>query len=135
MRGKMLYAAMLVVCGAKALAADVGLSVNVGQPGFFGQIDIGGAPAPRLIYTQPVVVAPEARYGDAPPIYLHVPPGYERHWRRHCAEYDACGRRVYFVRDDWYNREYVPHYQHYGDRDHRDDRDHHEDRDDNGDRH
>jgi hypothetical protein len=27
------------------------------------------------------------------------------------AEYNACGRPVYFVRDDWYQREYVPRYQ------------------------
>jgi hypothetical protein len=41
-----------------------------------------------------------------------VPPGHEKHWNKHCAEYNACGRPVYFVRDDWYNNEYVPHYQH-----------------------
>ena len=25
-----------------------------------------------------------------------------RHWRKHCARYDACGRPVYFVQEDWY---------------------------------
>ena len=45
------------------------------------------------------------------PIYLHVPPGHEKKWRKHCREYDACGRPVYFVQDNWYNDVYVPHYQ------------------------
>ncbi|WP_373020259.1 hypothetical protein [Thiomicrorhabdus sp.] len=46
-----------------------------------------------------------------PPLYLHVPPGHIKHWRMHCREYNACGRRVFFVDDNWYNHEYVPHYQ------------------------
>lgn len=101
------------------LAADVGVSVSVGQPGFYGRLDIGGYPPPRVIYRQPVVIeqVPVAR----PPVYLRVPPGHAKHWRKHCREYNACGERVYFVRDDWYNREYVPRY-----------RKHHHDRRDEG---
>jgi hypothetical protein len=49
---------------------------------------------------------------------LHVPPGHEKHWSKHCAQYNACGRPVYFVRDEWYNNEYVPHYRHAHDNDH-----------------
>jgi hypothetical protein len=44
------------------------------------------------------------------PIYLRVPPGYARHWSRHCHEYHACGVPVYFVQDRWYNEVYVPRY-------------------------
>lgn len=103
--------AVAAAVAAPAMAADVGVSINIGQPGFFGQIDIGAvqAPPPALIYTQPVLIEHPA-YAP-PPVYLHVPPGYERHWGRHCAEYGACGRPVYFVRDDWYRREYAPRYQ------------------------
>ena len=90
-------------------AADVGVSVSVGQPGFYGQIDIGGYPQPRVIYSQPRVV--ERVYEEREPIYLRVPPGHAKHWDKHCREYNACGERVYFVRDDWYNREYAPRYQ------------------------
>jgi len=92
-----------------ALATDVGVSINIGQPGFYGRLDIGGFPAPALIYPQPVMIerVPVAR----PPLYLRVLPGHAKHWRRHCHEYHACGERVYFVRDDWYNREYIPRYQ------------------------
>ena len=44
------------------------------------------------------------------PIYLRVPPGHQKEWKKHCHAYNACGRPVYFVRDDWYEREYVPVY-------------------------
>ena len=46
-------AALLVA--APVFAADVGVSVSVGQPGFYGRIDIGGMPPPRLVYAQPIV--------------------------------------------------------------------------------
>lgn len=97
------------VSGAQARDLDVGVSVQIGQPGFYGRIDIGDAPRPRLIYAEPVVIhrAPRVVYE---PVYLRVPPGHERNWRKHCGRYDACGRPVYFVRDDWYQRDYVPHY-------------------------
>lgn len=103
-----------------ALAADVGVSVSIGQPGFYGQIDIGDYyPPPQVIYRQPVVIerVPMSR----PPIYLRVPPGHAKHWSKNCHKYNACGERVYFVKDDWYNREYVPRYQEQH-RDRRDDR-------------
>ncbi|MFH1819142.1 MAG: hypothetical protein ABIK08_05135 [Pseudomonadota bacterium] len=115
----LLFAAILATAAIPAFAADVGVSISVGQPGFYGQIDIGGYPPPRLIYREPRVI--ERIAVNRPPVYLHVPPGHARNWRKHCNEYNACGERVYFVRDSWYDREYVPRYQkHHGDR--RDDR-------------
>ena len=105
------FAAACAAIAVTSAAGDVGISINVGEPGFFGQINIGGIPQPPpLLYPQPVVVSHGPDYVPEP-IYLHVPPGHERYWSRHCAEYHACGRPVYFVRDDWYRREYVPHYQ------------------------
>ena len=111
MTTKSLAAVLSVICAGPVIAADVGLSISVGQPGFFGQINIGNVPQPQLVYPQPVIVQQAPEFISAPPIYLHVPPGHERHWSRHCAQYNACGRRVYFVRDDWYNNEYVPRYE------------------------
>jgi len=111
---KYLYAALLGAGVAPAFAADVGVSISVGQPGFYGQINIGNVPQPQLIYPQPVVIQRAPEFVSAPPIYLHVPPGHEKHWSKHCAEYSACGRQVYFVRDDWYNNEYVPRYRNGG---------------------
>jgi hypothetical protein len=91
-----------------ALATDVGLSISIGQPGFYGRLDIGGYPPPQVIYAQPIVVerAPVSR----PPVYLRVPPGHAKDWHKHCREYNACGEQVFFVQDNWYNKEYVPRY-------------------------
>jgi hypothetical protein len=114
-----ILAVLLGICAGRVIAGDVGVSITVGQPGFFGQVNIGNFPQPQLVYPQPVVVQQAPQFISAPPIYLHVPPGHEKHWSKHCAQYNACGRRVYFVRDDWYNNQYVPRYQH-----ERDDQDH-----------
>ena len=94
-----------------AFAQDVGVSVSVGQPGFYGRIDMGdlGRP-PALLYAQPIVVTPGPVGVVRPPIYLRVPPGHARHWRQYCARYNACGQPVYFVQDSWYNDVYVPYY-------------------------
>ena len=105
------FAAILVFAttAIPALAADVGVSVSIGQPGFYGRIDIGGFPQPQLIYREPIAV--QRVPVDRPPIYLRVPPGHEKHWKKHCREYNACGERVLFVHDDWYTREFAPRYQ------------------------
>ena len=94
---------------------DVGVSISVGQPDFYGQIDIGNVPQPQVIYPRLVVIQRAPEFVSAPPIYLHVSPGHEKHWSKHCHEYNACGRPVYFVRDDWYNNKYVPRYRKGGD--------------------
>jgi hypothetical protein len=104
---RLLLAAVLAAAAVPAFA-QVGVSVNIGEPGFYGQIDIGGAPPPQVLYPQPVVIQQGVVGGE--PVYLHVPAGYAKHWRKHCAAYNACGRPVYFVRDDWYNKQYVPYY-------------------------
>ena len=129
-----------------AFSADVGVSVTIGQPGFYGRIDIGDYPypQPRVIYSQPRVV--ERVYIEREPIYLRVPPGHARNWPRFCHRYDACDRPVYFVQDSWYEQEYAPYYREYhrdryddhgnAHREHEDDRpdehweDRHEHRDD-----
>jgi hypothetical protein len=92
-----------------AAAADVGVSVNIGQPNFYGQIDIGDFPQPQVIFAQPMII--QRGPTVSPPVYLRVPPGHSKHWSKHCREYNACGERVFFVQDNWYNHEYVPRYQ------------------------
>ena len=106
-------AVLLAAASSVALASDVGVSISVGQPGFYGRIDIGNAPPPVLVYPQPVVIQPVRVAQPVPvqPLYLHVPPGHAKDWKKHCGKYDACARPVYFVKDDWYNTVYVPHYQ------------------------
>jgi hypothetical protein len=103
-------AAMVAAVATPAIAADVGVSVQVGEPGFYGRIDVGNFPQPRLIYPQPVVIQPAPVGVVGQPVYLRVPPGHARHWREHCRTYNACGQPVYFVHDRWYNEVYVPRY-------------------------
>jgi hypothetical protein len=98
--------------------AQTNVSISVGQPGFYGRIDVGDdVPRPVLYAPQPILVAPAPHY-VAEPVYLRVPPGHRRHWSRFCGRYDACGRPVLFVRDEWYTNTYVPLYrEHHGYRD------------------
>jgi hypothetical protein len=116
---RFIFAAAVVVAAAPALAADVGVSVNIGEPGFYGRLDIGNFPQPQVIYPQPVVIQPVPVGVVAEPLYLRVPPGHRKNWAKHCRKYNACGQPVYFVQDRWYNNEYVPRYREY----HRDDHD------------
>jgi hypothetical protein len=94
---------------APALAGtDVGVSVGISQPGFYGRIDIGSVRvAPVLVYPQPVLIAAPRAVVVQRPVYLRVPPGHARNWRKHCAHYDACGQPVYFVQEDWYQKHYA----------------------------
>lgn len=104
----LIVAASLLACVMPVMAGDVAVSVQVGQPNFYGRIDIGGFAQPSTVYAQPVIIERHVR--DAPVMYLRVPPGHMKNWSKHCGAYHACGQRVYFVRDDWYNREVVTHY-------------------------
>lgn len=109
MKPSLIAILLATTIASSALAADIGISISIGQPGYYGRIDIGDYPPPQVIYRQPRVI--ERIPMDRPPIYLRVPPGHAKHWGKHCHKYNACGERVYFVRDTWYNREYVPRYQ------------------------
>lgn len=118
MRERVVVALALAAAALPAVAqTNVGVSVSVNQPGLYGRIDIGHVPVPPVVvYEQPVVIAP-ARVVQQP-IYLHVPPGHSKNWRKHCGRYNACGQPVYFVQEQWYQTQYVPAVRHrYRDRD------------------
>lgn len=89
--------------------ADARVSVSVGQPGFYGRINIGGFAPPPVLYQQPIAIGRVPM--DRAPIYLHVPPSHAKQWKQYCRDYNACGERVLFVQKNWYNREFVPRYQ------------------------
>ena len=107
---KVLCAVAIVAAVAPAMAADVGVSVSISQPGVYGRIDIGSFPQPAVVVAQPVLVQPAPRVvvaqpvAPVQPVYMWVPPGHRKHWAKHCGEYNACGVPVYFVRDDWYQQ-------------------------------
>jgi hypothetical protein len=125
-----LISAIGALCALPAAATNVGVSVSIGEPGYYGQLDVGDA-RPRLIYSQPVLI--QHRYHNLAPIYLRVPPGHAKNWKKYCDRYNACTRPVYFVQDDWYRNVYVPRYRDthghpYDSRgnDHRDNNDHYQ---------
>jgi len=115
-----ILACALALASGSALAADVGVSISVGQPGFYGRIDIGEFPypAPRVIYREPIIVHRHI-VETYEPIYLRVPPGHAKYWSRYCDRYHACGRPVYFVQERWYRDDYVPYYHEYHNREYR----------------
>lgn len=102
-------AALAVISASAATSAwsavDVGVGVTIREPGVYGRIEIGSAPPP-VLYPQPVVIARPAVVVAEPPMYLYVPPGHAKHWAKHCYRYNACGRQVYFVREDWVRDRY-----------------------------
>ncbi|HXA47769.1 MAG TPA: hypothetical protein VNW52_09080 [Burkholderiaceae bacterium] len=114
---------LAVLLGAAAFSAYAGVDVNVnvgipgvvvggpvvtvGDPNFYGSIDVGPAPPPPGMFTP----APGVVFGvGVTPMYLHVPIGHSHDWRRYCGVYNACGRPVYFVNDNWYRNSYAPRY-------------------------
>jgi hypothetical protein len=111
---------MRVIAILALLAAGIGAShaggvdlriMLSGQvvPGVYGQVSIGNQGAPPVVYAQPMLIEPQ--HAPPPAIYLHVPPDHAKNWRRHCHEYNACNRPVYFVRSREYEPEYQRHYQ------------------------
>lgn len=134
MRKKLLFLGGLLFLQASphTFASDLGINVILsGQvsPGVYGQVEIGNTPRPRVVYEQPVIIVSDRRYVREAPIYLHVPPGHSKHWSKHCHEYHACGRKVYFVRSE----EYEPDYQHR--ETHNEHREHNEHDDNHGGKH
>ena len=105
----LLLASSLALAAGVASAADVGVSVQISQPGVYGRVDIGRFPQPQVIVPQPVLIAPAPVVVAQPvqPVYMWVPPGHRKNWGRHCHEYNACGAPVYFVRHDWYQSHVV----------------------------
>lgn len=106
MKSLILAATLFAAVAAPAMAQ---INVTIGQPNFYGRIDMGGySQAPVLYAQRPIVINEQRHYGA--PVYLRVPEGHRRHWNRHCAQYGACDQQVLFVQDGWYSNTYVPQY-------------------------
>jgi hypothetical protein len=128
-------AGLLIAGTGVSRAGDLDIHVILsGQiaPGVYGQVRLGNDPPPPVVYAQPMLIEPQA--SPQAPVYLHVPPDHAKNWRKHCHEYHACNRQVYFVRsaeyaaadDHWdhaHDRDHGRGHDRHGDRD----RDHHED--------
>ena len=135
---KTLAGIALVLAGGASAAANVNVIVE-GQikPGVYGRVEVGNPSVPPPVWQpQPVIIAPQPRVVEVVPVYLHVPPGHARDWRRHCHRYDSCGRPVYFVRsaeyEPGYGKKRRHHHKHSDDRDHSRDEHHDKKRGDGG---
>jgi hypothetical protein len=102
--------AVTAMLAASSISAATNVNVIVeGQikPGVYGRVEVGNPSAPPPIWRpQPVIIAPQPHAVEVVPVYVHVPPGHAKNWRRHCHRYDACGRPVYFVKSAEYEPDY-----------------------------
>ena len=107
----------LASLSAQAATPIINLSVS-GEvsPGVYGQIQLGNAPPPPVLESRPTIIVQQPPGRTIEPIYLHVPPGHAKNWSKHCREYNACNKPVYFVKSE----EYEPGYREYKDKGHKD---------------
>ncbi len=103
----LLFAAAAV--SSAGAATNVGVSIDINQPGAYGRIHIGNVAPPMVVYPQPVIITQTPMAVQQQPIYLYVPPGHQKHWAKHCARYNACGQPVYFVQERWVRERYQQH--------------------------
>ena len=109
-----LLAGLATGLSAVPAQAQVGVTIQLGQPGYYGPVNPNGIGLNQLLYPQPVIIQPGygtwGRGRTVQPIYLRVPPGQAKNWGKHCQRYGACNRPVYFVQDSWYNDTYGQRY-------------------------
>jgi hypothetical protein len=101
---------LVPVVQAQSISINAAISGQL-APGVYGQVVLGNHPPPPVVYAQPMLVQPAPVIVGAPapePIYLHVPPGHAKNWSKHCHEYHACDRPVYFVKSAEYEPGYRP---------------------------
>jgi len=94
--------------------AQVGFSIQLGQPNYYGGLNIQGFPNPQFYNSRPVFIRPLSPEYDQP-VYLRVPACQRQNWGAYCGRYNACQRKVYFVQDNWYRSIYAPRYRHMND--------------------
>ena len=95
--------ALLASFAAHAEGAHGWRNVTAGgplRPGVYGRIAVKGKMPPPVIYAQPVIADQLIVPRGVHPIYLYVPPGQVRKWKRSCARWSACDQPVLFVRVD-----------------------------------
>ncbi len=96
-RGLMVLGLLVAATAVQAQTYISGSITGQLAPGVYGQVNIGNAPPPALVYAQPMWGGPVMP--QAQPLYMWVPPGHSRNWRRYCGRYHACGQPVYFLRN------------------------------------
>lgn len=106
---RFLIAATLAAAALSAsLPATAQVSVSIGQPGFYGRLDIGGFPTPALLFPEPVMIqrVPSGR----PPLYLRVPPAMPGIGAGIAIVTARVASAFISFQDNWYRQEYAPRY-------------------------
>jgi hypothetical protein len=90
------------------LASATAIAQTQTDTGIYGQLDLKGLPKPEVIQAKAVKANSSLMNAFSRTIYIHVRPGDEEHWARHCKQYDACGSPVLFVTENWFVNVYLP---------------------------
>ncbi len=101
--------ALGILAISSAKADDLGITVILEKevaPGVYGRVEISNDSRPNVYYRDPMIIVTDSKYARSRPVYLHVPPGHAKNWRKHCSKYHACDRPVYFVRSAEYDEHY-----------------------------
>lgn len=109
MAGKAAAAAAALMIGAAQAGAATQVNISIGDSGYWGAIPMMNGLRPDVWNTTPIVAIGAAIAG-ASILYLNVPEAQRRDWRHYCSRYDACGRPVRFVKNNWYRDHYAPEY-------------------------
>lgn len=107
--GKAAAAGLALLLGAASAGASTQVNISIGDSGYRGVLPALSGWRPEVWNSSPVVAIGAAAAGLAA-VYLNVTDSERRDWKRHCGKYDACGRPVYFVKNDWYRGTYAPEY-------------------------
>jgi hypothetical protein len=78
------------------------------ESGIYGRLDVEAFATPQVINAEPVLAESASRGASTRAVYVHVPPGDEKHWRAHCRTYSACDVPVHFVTESWFLNVYLP---------------------------
>jgi hypothetical protein len=78
------------------------------ESGIYGRLDLDGLSTPQVINAKPVLADSSSSRALTQAVYVHVPPGDEKHWRARCRLYDACDVPVHFVTESWFLDVYLP---------------------------
>lgn len=76
--------------------------------GIYGRLNLKGLPKPETIVDKTIKASNILLSVFNRPAYIHVYPGDEQHWARHCQQYDACTTPVLFVTEAWFLNVYLP---------------------------
>jgi hypothetical protein len=105
-----IFAAVAFTTTTPVISADLGALGGLGEPGFYGQIDIHRAPKPEVMFPEPMAVRQADVGTPGEPAYMRVPADHAKNWRKHGQKYNPCDQRVFFVDDKWYTNVYAPAY-------------------------